>query len=102
MSLGIPRSLHGALTETMRKIHSAFAAASPNPHQMCDSAVEEQLRRTDLAAQIKGMLEDAEFYGIPVNERQADVLIGEGQGLLFRAAGCAWNPKWCAVFAEAF
>jgi hypothetical protein len=86
---------------------STYAILSDSPGDATYTALENEIaswtsERDDLAAQIKGMLEDAEFYGIPVNKRQADSLIGESQGLLFRAEACAWNPKLCAVFAEAF
>lgn len=96
----------GELAQSTLQV-STYAILSNSTGDGTYMALENQIaswtsERDDLAAQIKGLLEDAEFYGIPVNERQADALIGEAQGLLFRAEACSWNPRLCAFFAQAF
>ncbi|MGA9887724.1 MAG: hypothetical protein WBQ31_09530, partial [Candidatus Acidiferrales bacterium] len=52
--------------------------------------------RDGLAAQIKAMLEGAEFGGTPINEKVAQNLIIEGQALLDQAKACENNPAKCA------
>lgn len=54
------------------------------------------LERDGLAAQIKAMLEGAEFGGTPINEKVAETLIIEGQALLDQAKACENNPAKCA------
>ena len=55
-------------------------------------------RRDALAAQIKTMLEAAQFEGQPVSGFQAWYLIAQGQELLFEADACASNPAACAAW----
>ena len=52
--------------------------------------------RDGLAAQIKQMLDEAEFGGVPVNERVANQLIDQGQDLFRLANGCVANLAKCA------
>ncbi len=54
------------------------------------------LERDGLAAQIKAMLEGAEFGGTPINEKVAENIIVEGQALLDQAKACENNPAKCA------
>jgi hypothetical protein len=53
------------------------------------------LERDGLAAQIKAMLEGAEFNGIPIDEKVAKDIIEEGQALLDKAKHCANHPEKC-------
>jgi hypothetical protein len=53
-------------------------------------------QRDGLAAQIKTMLEGAEFGGLAINEQQAKGLISASQALLDQASACAANPGSCA------
>ena len=52
--------------------------------------------RDGIAAQIKGMLDEAEFGGVPINEKAANQLIDRGQDLLDLANGCVANLAKCA------
>jgi len=52
--------------------------------------------RDGLAAQIKALLEGAEFGGDAINEQQAKGIISQAQTLLDEAAACAANPGNCA------
>jgi hypothetical protein len=52
-------------------------------------------QRDALAAQIKTMLEGAEFSGVAINEQQAKQLISASQTLLDQASACAANPGSC-------
>jgi hypothetical protein len=54
------------------------------------------LERDGLAAQMKAMLEGAEFGGTPINEKVAENLIIEGQALLDQANACENQPAKCA------
>jgi hypothetical protein len=53
--------------------------------------------RDGLTAQIKAMLEDAEFIGEAINEQQAKQIINAGQALLNQARACASDPGNCAT-----
>ncbi len=53
------------------------------------------LERDGLAAEIKAMLEAAEFNGVPIDEKVADGLIVAGQALLDQAKFCANHPATC-------
>ena len=53
------------------------------------------LERDGLAAEIKAMLEAAEFNGIPIDEKVANDLIVAGQALLDQARFCANHPATC-------
>jgi hypothetical protein len=52
--------------------------------------------RDALTAQIKPMLEGAEFNGQAINEQQGKQIILEGQRLLSQASVCASDPGTCA------
>jgi hypothetical protein len=52
--------------------------------------------RDGMAAQIKAMLEGAEFGGIPIDEKIARELIAEGQALLAQSRACVKNLAQCA------
>ena len=53
-------------------------------------------QRDALAAQIKTMLEGAEFSGVAIDEQQAKQIISASQVLLDAASACAANPGSCA------
>ncbi|MFZ0883571.1 MAG: hypothetical protein WAN14_09240, partial [Candidatus Acidiferrales bacterium] len=53
------------------------------------------LERDGLAAQIKSMLEGAEFGGTPIDEKVAQKIIIEGQALLDQAKACENRPGKC-------
>jgi len=53
-------------------------------------------RRDGIAGQIKEMLDQAEFGGVPIDERVAKRLIDQGQDLLESADKCAANLAKCA------
>lgn len=53
-------------------------------------------RRDALAAQIKGLLAQAQFSGLAINEQKAKQLIGSSQALLDQASACASSPAACA------
>jgi hypothetical protein len=52
--------------------------------------------RDGMAAQIQQMLEAAEFGGVPIDEKAAKQLIGQGQELLALANQCVANLAKCA------
>ena len=52
--------------------------------------------RDALAAQIKSLLDAAEFHGEAIDQQQAKQLIHSGQALLARASSCAEEPDDCA------
>jgi hypothetical protein len=51
--------------------------------------------RDTLAAQIKSLLDAAEFNGQPIDQTQANGLIRAGEALLERAASCTEEPDDC-------
>jgi hypothetical protein len=53
-------------------------------------------QRDALTAQIKPMLDGAEFGGQAINEQQGKEIISLGQGLLYQASVCASDPASCA------
>jgi hypothetical protein len=53
-------------------------------------------QRDALAAQIKGLLAQAQFGGLAINEQQAKQLIRSSQALLDQASACASSPAACA------
>ena len=53
-------------------------------------------QRDPLAAQIKSLLEQAQFSGLAINEQQAKQLITSSQALLDQASACAASPAACA------
>lgn len=54
------------------------------------------LERDGLAAQIKSMLEGAEFGGIPIDEKQAKDVIAQAQALLDQARFCSKHLDKCS------
>ena len=52
--------------------------------------------RDGIAAQIKQILAEAEFGGVSINQQAANLLIGQGEGLLALAHRCAANTAKCA------
>ena len=53
-------------------------------------------QRDALAAQIKSLLEQAQFSSLAINEQQAKQLISSSQTLLDQASACASSPAACA------
>jgi hypothetical protein len=53
-------------------------------------------QRDPLAAQIKSLLEQAQFSSLAINEQQAKQLISSSQALLDQASACASSPAACA------
>jgi hypothetical protein len=51
--------------------------------------------RDELTAQIKSMLDAAEFNGEAIDEEQAREMIRKGEALLDQASECASNPGSC-------
>ena len=52
-------------------------------------------QRDPLAAQIKSLLQQAQFSGLAINEQQAKQLISSSQTLLDQASACASSPAAC-------
>ena len=89
----------GELSESTLTV-STFAITSTSAGDVVYNNLENlisqwTLERDGLAAQIKAMLEGAEFNGIPIDEKAANELIVEAQSLLDRANHCASNPGTC-------
>jgi hypothetical protein len=116
----LPRSLHAhyntllELGQVYKQINAPFGELAKNALSVSTYALESDSkgdesytnlenqielwteRRDKLAAQIKSMLEGAEFNGIPVDEWQANQAIRESQELLNEAKGCASNLRDCS------
>jgi hypothetical protein len=89
----------GALAQSTLTV-SNFAIQSNSDGDAVYNALESKIaswatQRDALAAQIKTMLEGAEFSGLAINEQQAKQLISASQTLLNRASACAANPGSC-------
>jgi len=79
---------------------STFAITSNSLNDQTYSQLENHIaswttQRDSLAAQIKSMLEGAEFNGLSINEQQAKSIISQGQALLNTASACASDPAGC-------
>lgn len=90
----------GDLAKDTLKV-STFALVSNTSGDVTYTNLESKIaswsaERDSLAAQIKSMLEGAEFHGQPINEFQAWVTIFEGKLLLARADFCAARLDECA------
>ena len=80
---------------------STFAITSNSAGDAIYNNLENQIaawtqERNGLAAQIKQMLEGAEFNGQPIDRKVANAIIDQGQALLAQAKACANNPGKCA------
>src|ERR1700693_5397909 len=89
----------GALAQSTLRV-SNFAIQSNSDGDAVYNALESKIaswttQRAALAAQIKTMLEGAEFGGLAINEQQAKQLISASQTLLNQASACAANPGSC-------
>jgi hypothetical protein len=89
----------GALAQSTLTV-SNFAIHSDSDGDAVYNALESKIaswttQRDALAAQIKTMLEGAEFSGLAINEQQAKQLISASQTLLNQASACAANPGSC-------
>ncbi|MGO9055796.1 MAG: hypothetical protein ACLQU2_00175 [Candidatus Binataceae bacterium] len=79
---------------------STYAIASTSTNDRTYANLESQIaswttQRDGLAAQIKSMLEGAEFNGRSIDEQQARQIIRQGQALLNQARDCASDPANC-------
>jgi len=89
----------GELSESTLTV-STFAITSTSAGDVVYNNLENlisqwTLERDGLAAQIKAMLEGAEFNGIPINEKVANDVIAEAQALLDQSKSCANHPAKC-------
>ena len=89
----------GKLAESTLAV-STYAITSDSTGDAVYNNLENQisqwtLERDGLAAQIKAMLEGAEFNGTPIDERVAAKLINEGYALLGQAKACENRPAKC-------
>ena len=116
----LPSSLH-AHAETLRRLGqvykqinapfgslaqstltaSTFALVSNSPGDVVYANLETKIaswtdQRDALTAQIKTMLEGAEFGGLAINEQQAKKIIAAGNALLNQASACAADPVACS------
>jgi len=92
----------GDLAETTLKV-STYAPISDSTGDATYSNLENQIaswtsERNHLTAQIKSMLEQAEFDGGTIDEGRAFDLIFDGQVLLAQAKLCALRLDICSVF----
>jgi hypothetical protein len=90
----------GDLSESALRV-STYAIKSDSPNDAAYTRLESRIaswttERNALTAEIKPMLEAAEFDGKAVNLQQSAYLIWEGLELLFRARICAADPAICA------
>ena len=89
----------GALAQSTLVV-SNFAIQSNSDGDTVYSNLENKIaswttQRDALAAQIKTMLEGAEFGGLAINEQQAKQIISAGQTLVSQASACASSPGSC-------
>ena len=82
-------------------IVSTYAIESTSTNDQTYANLESQIaswtaERDGLAAQIKSMLESAEFNGRSTDEQQARQIIRQGQALLNQARDCASDPANCS------
>jgi hypothetical protein len=89
----------GALAQSTLTV-SNFAIQSTSDSDVVYNNLESKIaswttQRDALAAQIKTMLEGAEFGGLAINEQQAKQLVSASQTLLNQASACAANPGSC-------
>lgn len=90
----------GQLAQDTLKI-STYAITSTSPGDKVYDNLESKIaawtnERDGMASQMKQMLEEAEFGGVPVNEKVARDLIDQGQDLIHLADGCVANLARCA------
>jgi hypothetical protein len=90
----------GALSQDTLTV-STYAILSTSNADVVYTNLENQIaswttQRDALAAQIKSMLDGAEFGGQAVDPLLANLIIWQGQTLLSQARGCAANPAECA------
>jgi hypothetical protein len=81
---------------------SNYALQSTSTNDQIYTNLEDQIaswtrQRDGLVVQIKSMLEGAEFNGQSIDELQAFRIFIEGQALLDRARGCAFDPGLCGA-----
>jgi hypothetical protein len=90
----------GSLAQSTLTV-STFALLSNSPGDAVYANLEAQIaswtaQRDALTAQIKAMLEGAEFGGLAINEQQAKQIIAAGNALLNQASACAADPGACS------
>jgi hypothetical protein len=90
----------GQLAKSTLKVSTDAITSNSNGdwvYTKLESAIASWTAERDfLAAQIKSMLDAAEFHGQAINENQANQLIRAGQNLLDRASSCAEEPEDCS------
>jgi len=91
----------GELAQSALKV-STYAIDSTSVNDQTYTYLKDQIaswtsQRDVLADQIKPMLEAAEFSGQPIDERQAEQLIHEGNMLLNQTSNCASEPGACGA-----
>ncbi len=89
----------GELSEITLKV-STYALTSDSQGDWIYNNIENQIaswtsQRNELTAQIKSMLEGAEFDNHDINEGQAKRIIEEGNELLGKASFCEFLPEFC-------
>jgi hypothetical protein len=90
----------GKLAEDTLKI-STYAITSTSAGDVVYNNLESKItdwtaERDGIAAQIKELLEGAEFGGVPIDEKVSKQLIGQGQDLLDSVHDCTANLAKCA------
>jgi hypothetical protein len=91
----------GPLAQSAETV-STFAILSNSTNDQTYTNLENQIaswtaQRDALAAQIKSMLEGAEFGGQSIDEKAAKEIIEQGEDLLDRASDCASHPARCGA-----
>jgi hypothetical protein len=94
----------GRLAASALKV-STYAIESETAGEVTYKNLENQIaswtaQRDDLTAQIKSMLEGAEFNGKAIDEQEANEVISRGQALLDQVSACTSNPGKCALETE--
>jgi hypothetical protein len=90
----------GALAQSTLAV-SNYALQSTSEGDAVYTSLESKIaswtnQRDALAAQMKSLLEGAQFSGLAINEQQANQLIDSSQTLLGQAGACAANLAACA------
>ena len=90
----------GELAKSTLKVSTRAITSNSNDDQTyikLENAIASWTKERDaLAAQIKSLLDAAEFHGEAIDQQQAKQLIRSGQALLARASSCAEEPDDCA------
>ena len=89
----------GQLAHSTLKVSTRAITSNSNGDQtyfkLEEAIADWTAQRDTLAAQIKSMLNAAEFLGQPIDQDEAQELSHRGHALLERAASCAEEPEDC-------